>query len=72
MCEEVAPEDTAEGDVLISRNGKLVRPKRLPSGSGTQFRQGTGNERCVFDCIEANQCWLLTCCGSKTATTKRC
>ena len=52
--EEVAPEDTAEGDVLISRNGKLVRPKRLPSGSGTQFRQGTGHERCVFDCIEAN------------------
>lgn len=50
--EEVAPEDTAEGDVLISRNGKLVRPKRLPSGL-YQFRQGTGHERCVFDCIEA-------------------
>ncbi len=51
-CEEVAPEDTAEGDVLISRNGKLVRPKRLPSGL-YQFRSGTGAERCVFDCIEA-------------------
>lgn len=50
--EEVSPEDTAEGDVLISRNGKLVRPKRLPSGL-YQFRQGTGHERCVFDCIEA-------------------
>jgi isocitrate lyase len=50
--EEVAPEDTAEGDVLISRNGKLVRPKRLPSGL-YQFRQGTGHERCVFDCIGA-------------------
>lgn len=50
--EEVAPEDTAEGDVLISRNGKLVRPKRLPSGL-YQFRPGTGHERCVFDCIEA-------------------
>ena len=50
--EEVAPEDTNEGDVLISRNGKLVRPKRLASGL-YQFRQGTGHERCVFDCIEA-------------------
>jgi len=50
--EEVAPEDTKEGDVLISRDGKLVRPKRLPSGL-YQFRQGTGHERCVFDCIEA-------------------
>ncbi|MGH1462622.1 MAG: isocitrate lyase [Neptuniibacter sp.] len=50
--EEVAPEDTAEGDVLISRDGKLVRPKRLPSGL-YQFRQGTGHERCVFDCIGA-------------------
>ncbi|MDX1319054.1 MAG: isocitrate lyase, partial [Oceanospirillum sp.] len=51
-CEEVTPEQTSEGDVLISRNGKLVRPKRLPSGL-YQFRQGTGHERCVFDCIEA-------------------
>ncbi|SFC04889.1 isocitrate lyase [Marinospirillum celere] len=50
--EEVAPEDTNPGDVLISRDGKLVRPKRLPSGL-YQFRQGTGHERCVFDCIEA-------------------
>ncbi|EAT10802.1 isocitrate lyase, partial [Bermanella marisrubri] len=50
--EEVAAEDTKEGDVLISRNGKLVRPKRLASGL-YQFRQGTGHERCVFDCIEA-------------------
>ena len=50
--EEVAPEDTAEGDVLISRDGKLVRPKRLASGL-YQFRQGTGHERCVFDCIGA-------------------
>ena len=50
--EEVAASDTKEGDVLISRNGKLVRPKRLPSGL-YQFRQGTGHERCVFDCIEA-------------------
>lgn len=50
--EEVAPEDTAPGDVLISRDGKLVRPKRLPSGL-YQFREGTGPERCVFDSVEA-------------------
>jgi len=42
----------AEGDVCFNRDGKLVRPKRLPSGL-YQFRQGTGHERCVFDCIEA-------------------
>jgi isocitrate lyase len=42
----------AEGDVCFNRNGKLVRPKRLPSGL-YQFRQGTGEERCVFDSIEA-------------------
>lgn len=50
--EEVSAADTKEGDVLISRDGKLVRPKRLPSGL-YQFRQGTGHERCVFDCIGA-------------------
>ena len=44
--------DTKEGDVLISRNGKLVRPKRLASGL-FEFRKGTGHERCVFDCISA-------------------
>src|SRR5690606_31478831 len=38
--EEVSAADTKEGDVLISRNGKLVRPKRLPSGL-FQFREGT-------------------------------
>jgi isocitrate lyase len=37
----------AEGDVCFNRNGKLVRPKRLPSGL-YQFRPGTGEERCVF------------------------
>ena len=42
----------AEGDVCFNRDGKLVRPKRLPSGL-YQFRQGTGPERCVFDSIEA-------------------
>ncbi len=50
--EEIAVADMAEGDVCFNRDGKLVRPKRLPSGL-YQFRQGTGEERCVFDSIEA-------------------
>ena len=50
--EEVDVADMAEGDVCINRGGKLVRPKRLPSGL-YEFRKGTGPERCVFDCIEA-------------------
>ena len=50
--EEIDVTDMAEGDVCFNRDGKLVRPKRLPSGL-YQFRQGTGPERCVFDSIEA-------------------
>lgn len=50
--EEVDVADMAEGDVCFNRNGKIVRPKRLPSGL-YQFRSGTGEERCVFDSIEA-------------------
>jgi isocitrate lyase len=50
--EEIDVSQMNEGDVVINRNGKLVRPKRLPSGL-YQFREGTGHERCVFDCIGA-------------------
>ena len=50
--EEIDVAEMAEGDVCFNRDGKLVRPKRLPSGL-YQFRQGTGPERCVFDSIEA-------------------
>jgi isocitrate lyase len=50
--EEIDVADMAQGDVCFNRDGKLVRPKRLPSGL-YQFREGTGEERCVFDCIEA-------------------
>lgn len=50
--EEIDVADMAEGDVVFNRGGKLVRPKRLPSGL-YQFRPGTGHERCVFDCIGA-------------------
>ncbi len=50
--EEVAVEDMQQGDVVFNKGGKLVRPKRLPSGL-YQFRKGTGEDRCVFDCIGA-------------------
>ena len=53
-CEEVTPETARNGDVLINRNGVLVRPKRLPSNL-FQFRAGTGEDRCVLDSITSLQ-----------------
>ena len=53
-CEEVSPEETKNGDVLINRGGKLMRPKRLRSNL-FQFRPGTGEDRCVLDCITSLQ-----------------
>ena len=53
-CEEIAVEDLQNGDVLIKQNGKLVHPKRLPSNL-YQFREGTGEDRCVLDCVTALQ-----------------
>ncbi len=53
-CEEIAASDVKNGDVLINRNGKLLRPKRLPSNL-FQFRPGTGEDRCVLDSITSLQ-----------------
>jgi isocitrate lyase len=53
-CEEVLPSELKNGDVVISRNGKLLRPKRLPSNL-YQFRPGTGEDRVVLDCITSLQ-----------------
>ena len=53
-CEEITDLNSANGDVLINRNGKLVRPKRLPSNL-YQFREGTGADRVVLDCITSLQ-----------------
>ena len=53
-CEEVSLEDLSNGDVLLNRDGKLLRPKRLPSNL-FQFRAGTGEDRCVLDCITSLQ-----------------
>lgn len=52
--EEVSTESMANGDVVIKRDGKLLRPKRLPSNL-FQFRTGTGEARCVLDCITSLQ-----------------
>lgn len=50
------PVDAASlnGDVVINRDGQLMRPKRLPSNL-YQFRAGTGEDRCVLDCITSLQ-----------------
>lgn len=53
-CEEVSANDIGNGDVLITRNGKLMRPKRLRSNL-FQFRKDTGEDRCVLDCITSLQ-----------------
>ncbi len=62
-CEEVDGAGNP-GDVLINRDGKLMRPKRLPSNL-YQFRPGTGEDRCVMDCIAslengADLLWIET------------
>ena len=53
-CEEVDPTNIKNGDVFLSRDGKLLRPKRLPSNL-YQFRAGTGEDRCVLDGITSLQ-----------------
>ncbi|NRA89144.1 MAG: isocitrate lyase [Rhizobiales bacterium] len=53
-CEEVTLENMGNGDLVIKQDGKLVRPKRLASNL-FQFKAGTGEERCVLDCITSLQ-----------------
>ena len=52
--EEVTPDKMLHGDVLINQNGKVVRPKRLPSNL-YQFRKDTGEARCILDSITSLQ-----------------
>ncbi|MEO5492474.1 MAG: isocitrate lyase [Sphingomonas sp.] len=63
-CEEINPATARNGDVILNRDGKLLRPKRLPSNL-FQFREGTGADRCVMDCIAsldngADLLWIET------------
>jgi len=53
-CDEIDASQIGNGDVVITRNGQLLRPKRLPSNL-YQFRAGTGADRCVLDCITSLQ-----------------
>jgi len=52
--EEVSESEIGHNDVIIRQNGKLIRPKRLPSNL-YQFRKGTGEARCILDSITSLQ-----------------
>jgi len=52
--DEISEGGLGDGDVVIKRDGRLVRPKRLASNL-YQFRPGTGEERVVLDCITSLQ-----------------
>ncbi|GIU47387.1 isocitrate lyase [Shewanella sairae] len=54
QVEAVDAANLANGDVVFKQNGQLVKPSRLPNGL-FQFRAGTGEERCVLDCITSLQ-----------------
>ena len=53
-AEEIDITDAREDDVLLKRDGKLVRPIRLPNGL-YKFRNGTNIDRVVLDCITSLQ-----------------
>lgn len=52
--EEISASDMKEGDMVIRRDGKMIRPVRLPNGL-VKFKAGTGEDRCVLDCITSLQ-----------------
>lgn len=51
---EIDISEANEDEVLIKRNGKLHRPKRLASGL-FQFRENTQIDRVVLDCVSSLQ-----------------
>ncbi|NQZ79744.1 MAG: isocitrate lyase [Colwellia sp.] len=53
-CDEISADELGNGDVVIKQNGKLMRPKRLPSNL-FQFKKGSGEARCILDCITSLQ-----------------
>ena len=53
-CDEISADAAHNGDVIINRGGRLLRPKRLASNL-FQFRAGTGADRCVLDGITSLQ-----------------
>ncbi|MBA6155350.1 isocitrate lyase [Tenacibaculum sp. S7007] len=53
-AEEIAIENAREDDVLLKRDGKLVRPVRLSNGL-YKFKDGSNINRVVLDCITSLQ-----------------
>jgi isocitrate lyase len=53
-AEEIAINDAKENDVLLKRDGKLVRPVRLTNGL-YKFKNGSNIDRVVLDCITSLQ-----------------
>ena len=53
--EEVSSaDDLQSGEVVLRQGDKLIKPSRLPNGL-VQFKQGSGVDRCVLDCITSLQ-----------------
>ena len=53
-AEEIAITDAKEDDVLLKRDGKLVRPVRLANGL-YKFKEGSNIDRVVLDCVTSLQ-----------------
>ncbi len=53
-AEEISLEDVKENDVLFKRDGKLVRPLRMPNGL-YKFKEGSNIDRVVLDCVTSLQ-----------------
>jgi isocitrate lyase len=53
-ADEIALNDAKEDDVLLKRDGKLVRPVRLSNGL-YKFKDGSNIDRVVLDCITSLQ-----------------
>jgi isocitrate lyase len=53
-AEEIDVKEAKEDDVLLKRDGKLVRPIRLANGL-YKFKEGTNIDRVVLDCITSLQ-----------------
>jgi isocitrate lyase len=49
-----SPDDIAEGETAIKLDGQLVKPERMANGL-YKFKPGTGEARCVLDCITSLQ-----------------
>ncbi|WP_438972069.1 isocitrate lyase [Polaribacter sp.] len=53
-AEPIQIKDAQDNDILLKRNGKLVRPVRLSNGL-YKFREGTNIDRVVLDCVTSLQ-----------------